>query len=87
MTSIPCTTFQRTLVGVDIAKKYNDVLVDEPGRRRRGFRVANQSEDYQRFARVFSTDSPSARSSASRRPASTTEPWGSSWLDVGSNSG
>ena len=50
MTSIPCTTSQRTLVGVDIAKKYNEVLVDEPGHRRRRFRVANQSEDYQRFA-------------------------------------
>jgi len=50
MTSIPCTTTERTLVGVDIAKKYNDVLVDQPRHRRRSFRVANRSEDYQKFA-------------------------------------
>ena len=50
MTSIPCTTPQTTWVGIDIAKKYNDVLVDRPGHRRRRFRVANQLEDYHRFA-------------------------------------
>jgi transposase len=50
MTSIPCTTPQTTWVGIDIAKKYNDVLVDRPGRRRRRFQVANQLEDYHRFA-------------------------------------
>lgn len=50
MTSIPCTTPQTTWVGIDIAKKYNDVLVDRPGRRRQQFRVANQLEDYHRFA-------------------------------------
>jgi hypothetical protein len=41
MTSIPCTTPQTTWVGIDIAKKHNDLLVDRPGHRRR-FRVANQ---------------------------------------------
>jgi hypothetical protein len=47
------------LVGVDIAKKYNDVLVDQPGRRRRHFRVANHREDYQRFT-VFLRSLPEA---------------------------
>jgi transposase len=50
MTSISCTTPQTTWVGIDIAKKHNDVLVDRPGHRRRRFRVANQLEDYHRFA-------------------------------------
>jgi len=53
MTSIPCTTPQTILVGIDIAKKYNDVLVDRPGRRRRRFRVANGHDDYLRFAKYL----------------------------------
>ena len=50
MTSISCTTTETAWVVIDIAKKYHDVLVDRPGRRRRRFRVANQLEDYDRLA-------------------------------------
>ena len=53
MTSIRCITPETPLVGIDIAKKYNDVLVDRPGHRRQHFKVANQLEDYQRFAKFL----------------------------------
>ena len=40
MTTIRCTTDQATWVGIDIAKKFNDVLIEQPGRRRQHFKVA-----------------------------------------------
>jgi hypothetical protein len=46
MTTIPFTTDQSTWVGIDIAKKHNDVLIGRPRRRRQHFKVANQLEDY-----------------------------------------
>ena len=40
-----------TLVAVDIAKNYHDVLIQPPApARRRRFRVANTLEEYQRLA-------------------------------------
>ena len=74
MISIPCTTPQTTWVGIDIAKKYNDVMVDRPGRRRRRFRVANQLEDYHRFGCRLGTLSPSWRQMRWTRFAFTRQP-------------
>jgi transposase len=53
MTSIRFNTRETPLVGIDIAKKYNDVLVDRPGRRRRHFRVANRREDFLQLAKYL----------------------------------
>ena len=53
MTTIPFTTDQSTWVGIDIAKKHNDVLIERPRRRRQHFKVANQLEDYRRFAKFL----------------------------------
>ncbi len=57
MTSILSNTQPTTWVGIDIAKRHNDVLVERPGHRRRRFRVANRLDDYQRFSE-FLTDLP-----------------------------
>jgi len=53
MTTSSFTTDQTTWVGIDIAKKHNDVLIERPRRRRQHFKVANQLEDYRRFARFL----------------------------------
>ena len=53
MTSIPSITSPTAWVGVDIAKRHNDVLVERAGHRRRRFRVANQRGDYDRFAKYL----------------------------------
>jgi hypothetical protein len=45
MTTIPCITDQTTWVGIDIAKRHNDVLIERPRQRRQHFKVANQAED------------------------------------------
>ena len=57
MTSILSNTQPTAWVGIDIAKRQNDVLVDRPGHRRRKFRVANRLDDYQSFAK-FLNDLP-----------------------------
>ena len=54
MTSILSNTQPTAWVGIDIAKRHNDVLVDRPGHRRRSFRLANQLDDYQRFTQYLS---------------------------------
>jgi transposase len=53
MTTTSCITSEITWVAIDIAKKYNEVLVERPGGKRRHFRMANKKEDYRRFRRFL----------------------------------
>lgn len=51
MTKIEITPGSATLVAVDIAKKYNEVLIEPPApARRRRLRVANEAAEYGRLA-------------------------------------
>ncbi len=54
MTSIHSNTQPTAWVGINIAKRHVDALVDRPGHRRRSFRLANQLDDYQRSAQHLS---------------------------------
>ena len=43
------STLDRTLVAIDIAKKYNTVLVQSPNGKKRAFKMANNKKDYLAF--------------------------------------
>lgn len=53
MTTSTDTTKPRTLVAIDIAKRSNDVLVEEPNGKQRSFKVANKLSDFIKLAQYL----------------------------------
>ena len=58
MTAKPKCRRGMTWVAIDIAKKWNVVVVESPDGQRRRFRVANSVEDHDRFVAFLHREAP-----------------------------